>query len=142
MLESAVYYSEKLKSDSEQLWKEACANISNGNNIPKLNNKIQELKEKWADEYRRAVNRSVVKGNHENQGSNRNEQHKGTDISEIRKELAELKKKTTKKEEETELEKLKREMEELKNNLMPNRKNRFNNRDNRYRGNGRRNYYN
>ena len=39
----------------------------------------QELKEKWAEEYRRAVRRSVVNGNQgekDNQGSNRTDKIK------------------------------------------------------------------
>ncbi|CAC5416794.1 unnamed protein product [Mytilus coruscus] len=117
----------KGKSNCEQLWREACANIKNGNNILKLNNKIQETKEKWADEYRKTASKAM---NKEDLGKNTKE----TDIEKIKQELEVLKRKTQR-EGESEIVKLKREMEELKNSMkVNNRSNRFNNNIDNHRG--------
>ncbi|CAC5383121.1 unnamed protein product [Mytilus coruscus] len=126
----------KGKSNCEQLWREACAHIKNGNNIPKLNNKVQETKEKWTDEYRKTASKAM---NKENLGKNTKE----TDIEKNKQELEVLKRKTQR-EGESELVKLKREMEELKNSMkINNRSNRFNNNVDNHRGafRGRRRQY-
>ncbi|CAC5384793.1 unnamed protein product [Mytilus coruscus] len=136
MLKASNDYSEKIQSNCEQLWREACANIKNGNNIPKLNNKVQETKEKLADEYRKTASKAM---NKEDLGKNTKE----TDIEKIKQELEVLKRKTQR-EGESEIVKLKREMEELKNSMkINNRSNRFNNNVYNHRGafRGRRRQY-
>ncbi|VDI23804.1 Hypothetical predicted protein [Mytilus galloprovincialis] len=56
MLQAADDYIIKNNSDCEKLWKKACDKIIDRNNIPKLNNKVQQMKEKWAKKYRNYAN--------------------------------------------------------------------------------------
>ncbi|CAG2197899.1 unnamed protein product [Mytilus edulis] len=88
-IETEQYF--KWKSNCEQLWREACANVKNGNNITKLNNKVQDTKEKLADEYRKTASKTL---NKDDLGKSTNEAY----IEKIKHQLEVLKRKTQREE--------------------------------------------
>ncbi|CAC5416077.1 unnamed protein product [Mytilus coruscus] len=127
MLQAATEHSEKMQTNSEQIWREACTKIKNGKNITKLNNQVQEIKEKWAEKYREAALKPISKEELKNDRG---------DVQKLKHEIDQIKRKPQR-EEETELVKLRREMDELKNSMRDNR----NSRNNRGSFRGRRRHY-
>ncbi|VDI13903.1 Hypothetical predicted protein [Mytilus galloprovincialis] len=112
MLQAATEHSEKMQTNSEQIWREACTKIKNGKNITKLNNQVQEIKEKWAEKYREAALKAITKEELKNDRG---------DVQKLKHEIDQIKRKPQR-EEETELVKFRREMDELKNSMRDNRK--------------------